>query len=148
MQHLSAALEALVTSVAGQFEKANFTGWHLRPQPDKWSKKEIVGHLVDSAMNNLQRFVRGTYQKDFHFVYDQDAWVAAQHYKEAELSELIALWRLLNKQIIRVWATYPEDRATINVNTGKTEDEFHTIEFLAEDYIRHLQHHAGQLFPD
>ena len=27
----------------------------------KWSRKELLGHLIDSAANNHQRFVRASY---------------------------------------------------------------------------------------
>ena len=65
-----------------------------RPAPGKWSAKEIIGHLVDSAANNHQRFVRAQLQDDLVFAgYEQDAWVAAQRYGDAPWVELVVLWR-------------------------------------------------------
>jgi hypothetical protein len=81
--------------------------WNYKAGPDKWSKKEIIGHLIDSAQINLQRFVRSTYTENFKVSYDQVEWVNAQHYGAADINELLELWRLLNKQIVRVLENYP-----------------------------------------
>ena len=59
--------------------------WESRPAPNKWSNKEIIGHLCDSAMINLQRFVRCTYEENFKLVYEQDEWVATQRYQEMDI---------------------------------------------------------------
>src|SRR6185312_15990354 len=84
--------------------------WNYKPGPDKWSKKEIIGHLIDSAQINLQRFVRCTYEENFKLTYEQVEWVQAQHYQDADIGDLLALWQSLNHQIIRVLTNYPTDR--------------------------------------
>ena len=115
--------------------------WEEKPSPEKWSGKEIVGHLTDSAQINLQRFVRCTYQENFKLVYDQVEWVEAQRYQQADLNELLKLWELLNRQIIRVWENYPAGRLQIQCDNSKTETSLHTVEWLAQDYVEHLKHH-------
>ena len=115
--------------------------WNYRAGPQKWTKKEIIGHLIDSAQINLQRFVRSTYSENFKVTYEQVEWVDAQRYFEADLSDLLDLWRLLNKQIIRVLENYPPDRLQVQCDTGKTGIGFQTVEFLAQDYLNHLNHH-------
>jgi hypothetical protein len=115
--------------------------WHYKAGPDKWTKKEIIGHLIDSAQINLQRFIRSTYSENFKVTYDQAEWVYAQHYGDADIRELLELWRLLNKQIVRVLENYPPDRLEVQSDTGKTAASFHTVEFLARDYVNHLNHH-------
>jgi hypothetical protein len=84
--------------------------WEHKPAPNKWSNKEIIGHLCDSAMINLQRFVRCTYEENFKLTYEQDQLVIAQHYQEMEVENLLELWRLLNLQIARVLMQYPANR--------------------------------------
>src|ERR1700730_15328386 len=65
----------------------------LRPQPDKWCPREVIGHLIDSASNNHQRFVRAQFQEDLVFSgYEQDAWVSVQRYRDAPWEDLITLW--------------------------------------------------------
>src|SRR5205085_10291681 len=64
-----------------------------RPEPGKWSAKELIGHLIDSAINNHNRFVRAQLKDDLMFEgYEQDDWVRVQHYQDASWRELIALW--------------------------------------------------------
>jgi hypothetical protein len=119
--------------------------WETKTSPTKWSKKEIVGHLIDSAQINLQRFVRCTYQQNFKLVYAQDEWVAAQHYQDADIKEVLDLWILLNRQIIRVLNDYPDNRLLVTCDTGKNEESLHTVEWLAADYVEHMQHHLRQI---
>jgi hypothetical protein len=119
--------------------------WNYKAGPNRWSKKEIIGHLIDSAQINLQRFVRSTYTENFKVSYDQIEWVDAQHYIHADIGELLELWRLLNKQIIRVLENYPTDRLQVQCDTGKTSISFHTVEFLAQDYVNHLNHHLNAI---
>ena len=79
-----------------------------RPGPNKWSKKEIVGHLIDSAAHNHQRFVRARFQTELVFPgYDQDDWVRAQRYQEAQWRPLVDLWRSYNVHIAHVMASTP-----------------------------------------
>jgi len=119
--------------------------WSYRRAPDKWSNKEIIGHLCDSAMINLQRFIRCTYEENFKLIYYQNEWVAIQRYNDMEISDLLELWRLLNTQITRVLSQYPEDRWQVLCDNGKDEESFHTVEFLSNDYVEHLVHHLQQI---
>src|SRR5437867_285744 len=78
------------------------------PAPGKWSPKEVIGHLIDSASNNHQRFVRAQFMDDLVFLgYEQQAWVAAQRYQAAPWSDLVGLWRLLNLHLARVIEAVP-----------------------------------------
>ena len=114
--------------------------WTQRPASEKWSAIEILGHLTDSALVNLHRFVRCTYESDFTLTYAQDEWVTAQHYKDADVNELLALWQLLNNQIITVLEKYPAHRKQAMCNNE-------TVEFLAADYVDHMRHHLYQIIP-
>ena len=93
LSELSDAVDALLTI------NIRSINWDTKPGPDKWSKKEIIGHLVDSAQINLQRFIRCTYEEKFKLIYEQVEWVEANHYQEAELGHLLSLWELLNRQM-------------------------------------------------
>ena len=119
--------------------------WAAKPDARKWSKKEILGHLVDSAMTNLRRFVMTQYQPGEKIIYHQDEWVALQRYQEADLTELITLWTGLNRQIARVIRSIPPERLANICDTGKTEPELHSLEYLVGDYVAHLQHHLAQI---
>ncbi|HEY4322559.1 MAG TPA: DinB family protein [Mucilaginibacter sp.] len=123
----------------------NSIQWDYKPSPEKWSKKQIIGHLIDSAMINLQRFVRCTFEENFKLTYEQVEWVEAQRYQHADVKELLALWQLLNKQIFRVLKNYPPERLQANCDNSKTMISLHSVEWLAQDYVDHMKHHLKQI---
>jgi hypothetical protein len=111
--------------------------------------------LIDSASNNHQRFVRGRWQKDLVFQgYDQDAWVAAQGYRETSWPELVALWTGYNRHLARVMASVPADvrqapRTRHNFDRlayrPVAADQPSTLEYFMNDYVLHLEHHLRQI---
>jgi hypothetical protein len=125
--------------------KVDSIDWAHKPEPEKWSKKEILGHLIDSAQINLQRFVRCTYEEEFKLTYDQVEWVNAQHYQVANVNELLGLLKLLNLQIARVLTNYPSERLLAKCDNSKTTVSLHTVEWLAADYVEHMRHHLKQI---
>lgn len=131
----------LLSNAAAQLACADAADFAIRPQPQKWSKKEILGHLVDSAQNNLQRFVRAQYEELPRIVYAQHHWVALQHYQEYELKTLVQLWESLNRHLCHVWQHLPPSNRSRLADNG----ELHDLEWLAEDYVRHLKHHLSQI---
>jgi hypothetical protein len=116
-----------------------------RPAPGKWSKKEELGHLIDSAQNNLRRFIVCRYENNPRIVYRQEEWVAASGYHEFASEDLIQLWALLNKQICSVLESFPEELKSKTCDTGHEKTELKTIEWLAEDYLPHMKHHLHHL---
>jgi hypothetical protein len=125
--------------------KIDTIDWGSKPMPEKWSRKEILGHLTDSAQINLERFVRCTYEENFKLVYWQNEWVATKHYQETETKEILDLWILLNRQIVRVLAGYPADRLQAQCDTSRNGVGLNTVEFIAADYVTHMQHHLQQI---
>jgi len=125
------------------------------PAPGKWCPRELVGHLIDSAANNHQRFVRARLQDDLVFPgYDQDAWVSLQRYREAPWRELVELWRLYNLHLARVFEAIPPElarRSHMRHNFDQIAwrtvpaSEPATLEYFADDYVGHLRHHLSQL---
>ena len=128
---------------------------HHRPAPGKWSIAEIIGHLVDSASNNHQRFVRGRWQDDLVFSgYDQDLWVSAQRYQDAEWQSLILLWQTFNLHIAHVMEHTPAEvrqKQYMEHNLDqvgfrpRTADTPATLDWFMEDYVEHLKHHLKQV---
>lgn len=125
-----------------------------RPAPGKWSKKEILGHLVDSASNNHQRFVRARFQDDLTFPgYEQDDWVAAEGWQERPWLETLELWRLFNLHLAHVIASTPRalaervtTRHNLHLRAWKpiAEGAPATLAWFMEDYVGHLEHHLAQ----
>ena len=116
-----------------------------KPRPEKWSRSEVLGHLVDSAQNNLQRFVRAQYEDVPHIVYYQDDWVNLQQYRDYDREELLCLWTTLNKHLCRVLSVMDPTMYQRTCNTGKNGAELHDLNFIAEDYAAHLKHHLNQI---
>ena len=110
----------------------------------KWSKKEILGHLIDSASNNHQRFVRAQLSAEIKLPgYEQASWVNTQHYAEESWSSLVQLWESYNRHLLHIVSAIPESALHNHCFIG--EDEPVTLEFLVQDYVRHLNHHLRQL---
>jgi DinB family protein len=111
---------------------------------DVWSVKEILGHLVDSAANNHQRFVRAQGTAELSFPgYEQDAWVRAQDYQNTAWPQLVDLWVLYNYHLAHVIGGIPAHAADVPIRIGG--DDAIALSSLAEDYVAHLRHHLRQI---
>jgi hypothetical protein len=115
-----------------------------RPGPGKWCAKEILGHLVDSAANNHQRFVRAALDGQLSFPgYVQDGWVSVQRWAEEDWFAIVDLWTALNRHLAHVLAGLPEAARSARCLIGGRPAV--TLAALAEDYLRHLEHHLATL---
>ena len=115
--------------------------------PGKWSRKEILGHLIDSAGNNQQKFVRLMETPQLDFVgYHQNHWVDSQKYNAADWRGLIALWRGFNMHIAHI-IEHVEPGALANSITIDDDGGPYTLEFIMTDYVRHMEHHLSQILP-
>jgi hypothetical protein len=109
----------------------------------KWSAKQVIGHLTDSAINNLGRIVKMQLEADQHLSgYDQASWVRVQHYDEREWPEVLGLWFALNEHIVWIIAHVEKSALT---HCGIIEGDPMTLGFLIEDYVAHMQHHVRAL---
>jgi hypothetical protein len=126
-----------------------------RPALGKWSPKEIVGHLVDSASHNHRRFVEAHGRADLVFPgYQQDVWVQTQRYQAADWPDLVRLWSAFNHHLIRVVAEMPAEalsmpRAVHNLDElawrPVSRAEPVTLGWFVEDYVGHMEHHLAQV---
>ena len=109
-----------------------------------WSRKQVVGHLIDSASNNHQRFVRAAQQSSLDFPgYDQEGNVRAQVPEEADWPLLVSLWAAYNRYLAHVVARLPASKleTVCRIGSGKPV----TLSFIATDYLTHLVHHLKQI---
>jgi len=110
----------------------------------KWSRKQVLGHLIDSALNNVHRFVRGQQGGELRFPdYDQPHWVAAGGYQERRFEDIVSVWAQLNHHLVEVIRRIPAEREEAPCRIG--DSGVLTLGFIARDYMRHLRHHLGQL---
>jgi hypothetical protein len=123
---------------------------------DKWSAKQIIGHLIDSAANNHQRFVRAQFTDELIFLgYEQNEWVRVEHFQEEPWRDLVQLWQFYNQHILHIMKHAPEDtriklRRRHNLHQLASEqikeDEPVTLEFFMRDYVDHMKKHLSQIF--
>ena len=112
--------------------------------PGVWSAKQILGHLIDSGVNNHARFVRAAAQDGLSLPgYDQTVWVAAGGYQERRWAEVLALWAAYQAQLAHVIATLPPASLDHTLSIGGGEPV--TLRFVAENYVRHQLHHLCQI---
>lgn len=109
-----------------------------------WTRKQIVGHLLDSAANNRQRFVRAAIDGRYAGPgYEQDAWVAAHGYSDKPWDTLLRWWQAEHEILMAAVDRIPEERLEASCVVG--DDKPVTLRFLIEDYVRHQQWHLKQL---
>lgn len=163
MQHLHRFIE----EIPGRFRAFGPDELRERPAPGKWSKQEILGHLIDSALNNLKRFTDiQVMAQPYHVIrYQQEALVQVNDYQQLPLEHLLLTWQSLNRQIIYVvdriapaklslvvvppggspqYATAPASHPA-GTTAGKSA-EAKTLEWLIIDYVLHMEHHWRQVF--
>ena len=127
-----------------------------KSSPDQWSIKEVLGHLIDSAANNHQRFVRAQFTDDLVFPgYEQEKWVNAQRYNDEAWSDMVQLWNAYNLHLLHVIAAIPEAtlmRARIRHNLDQIalhpvdKNDPTTLDYFVRDYLVHMKHHLDQIF--
>ena len=155
MTHYTEDLRTVVAQAVERLRDLPDSVVSMRPSPDAWSIKEVIGHLVDSAANNHHRFVRARSQANLVFSgYAQEDWVVAQDYNTAPWPELLDFWKAYNFHIARVMKLVPESvRFKAHEEHNLDVVAFHppadgqsaTLEHLMADYVAHLKHHLRQV---
>ena len=144
MKEIAEQLKEVIEKARGHLLAINPEEAATKPAPESWSKKEVIGHLIDSAANNHQRFVRAMYDQALSFPpYDQNAWAASQHCDDIPWEDLLELWYAYNRHLSHIIARIPPHALANPCNVGR--DEPVTLRFVIEDYLRHLRHHLARL---
>lgn len=145
MIHHIKKLELLATQVSEYVIHSSEEILSEKRSQERWSKKEILGHLIDSAINNLQRFTEVHFkEKPFRLEsYDQDELVKANRYQEAESDEILKLLKAINRRIIDIIKVETEE--TLEYKFVTDNGTFFNLKYLIEDYVNHFEHHAKQI---
>lgn len=110
-----------------------------------WSKKEILGHLIDSAINNLQRFTEIQFEDKPYTIrkYRQNELVEVNNYQNTDVKALLQLWLALNERI--VFLMNAQNKNTLRYEVRLNDNTSTDLKFLMEDYVVHLNHHLNQI---
>lgn len=120
------------------------------PYPPRWSKVQILGHLIDSACNNQMKFVLAMGAAHTRVIgYAQNHWVDAQQYQRSDWRELVELWRLYNRHLADVIERVPRAALgnTLTIAGPEGDKGPFTLEFVMSDYVEHMKHHLLQILP-
>jgi hypothetical protein len=140
----AAELQKVLATVPSRLSAINDKDASLPRIGGKWSCKQILGHLIDSAANNHHRFVRAQIEKSLEMAgYTQDQWVSTQSYQQRNWNDLVTLWTCYNQHILHLILTAPAEHLTIPCKIAG--DESGPLEFLMVDYVAHLEHHLNQI---
>jgi len=138
------AILAIRDREVGRLRAMSEPGVSLAPTPGKWCAKEILGHLIDSAGNNAQRFVRAQLSTELAFPgYEQEKWVAVQDYAHEDWKGLVELWSALNAHLAHVVSRIPAATMATPCRIGDKEPV--SLAAVIEGYITHIEHHLAQL---
>jgi hypothetical protein len=132
-----------VPSLIGNLPASNLS---MKPLPSKWSKKEILGHLCDSALNNIPRVVKAQFEpQPFKVIgYAQDDWVRLSDYQSQSIDNVVKLWITLNRQFVKIVSLIPIEK--LSYECEHYSGGIKTLQWLIEDYLAHMEHHLKQIF--
>jgi len=145
MKNVIAKLENLLEVGSDFIQNTSEENFSKKPTNGKWSKKEILGHLIDSAVNNLRRFTEIQFSPLPYPIipYNQSGLVDANNYNEADTQEILNCWLSVNKRIIAVMDQQTEETLSLKIKLPDTE--ISDLKFLMEDYVDHMEHHINQI---
>jgi hypothetical protein len=141
LRSATAEFSTLLDLAAAQLPAVTDTATQI---DDHWSPKQILGHLIDSAANNHQCFVRGQLQRELITPgYAQREWVATERFNDREWNDLVQFWLAYNRHLLHIMSHAAPDRLDSIIRIG--ENDAVSLEFVMIDYVSHMRHHLEQL---
>lgn len=151
LNNVTNRIAGLIEKIPDSVKEIPINDLEFRRAPGKWSKKEILGHLCDSAINNLSRFVRAQFEGQPFKIepYAQNEWVKLNNYQETKIDVIINYWVTLNRQIINIISIIPEEKLGVVCDLGQAAfregEADKTLLWLIEDYLVHMEYHLRQI---
>jgi DinB superfamily len=142
IKNASDRLEYLCNTIPALLTQIDDRSFSEKIKPEKWSKKEIIGHLIDSATNNHQRFVRVQFEDKPSIAYDQNKWNSYNFYQQIDRQQIINFWLVYNKQLLELIRRIPNENLERKCLVG---EKVLSLDFIINDYVAHLEHHLRQV---
>ncbi|SPU39083.1 putative metal-dependent hydrolase [Lysinibacillus capsici] len=141
MQKVVAGINYWIKRLPEEYNSMSEKEISNRSLSNKWSKKEILGHLCDSAINNIERFIKIQYEEPVYVIqsYDQNHWVMIHNYQDRPLDEIVNLFQTLNRQVVNIVKNIPCEKLSNLCDIGNNQHK--TLEWLIQDYLEHMEHH-------
>jgi hypothetical protein len=136
-------LNYIIARVPDMLMQISEENMSAKPLSNKWSKKEILGHLIDSATHNHHRCIRGQFEDTPEISYDQSQWNKFGFYQEIDSMQIIQFFTIYNIQLIEIIKRMPSKNFS---NQIKIADNVLTLETIVINYVDHLEHHLKQIF--
>ena len=134
-------LKFLVEIIPQKLMTCSSEEFKIKKLKEKWSKQEILGHLIDSATNNHQRFIRMQYGDFKTISYDQNEWNKLQGYNDIDKDFIINFWTLYNKHIVHILEKIPQK----DLSNAVPDQNCESLEWYIDHYVEHQEHHLHQI---
>jgi hypothetical protein len=139
-------LDALLIVIEEYISKTSAVELNHKASPENWSKKQIIGHLIDSGINNMQRFTSVLIEKEPFRIrpMHQVELVEVNEYQHAEIEELLAFLISINIRIKNLMLLQNAETLSTKIELytkGNTSD----LRYLMEDYVAHFEQHINQI---
>ena len=148
MQETIHRIENLLAQINTYCLSVSIEYLNYKAESAKWSKKEILGHLVDSAMHNLHRFIEIQYEPKPYKIrtYNQVAMVSINNYQHMKMPDLQNLLTIVNSRILEVLKKQTNQTLSFEIILDNNKKE--SLDFLIKDYVKHLEHHSRQILSE
>ena len=145
MTETTKKLQRLLKSGLEYLSQSSESEMSQKVSAEKWSKKEILGHLIDSGINNLQRFTEIQFEAKPYKVrkYNQNKLVKVNDYQNSKTNEIVEFWLSINNRIKKIIESQTEK--TLNYKIEFEKDNISDLRFLMKDYVDHLEHHLNRI---
>ncbi|WP_420595582.1 DinB family protein [Deinococcus sp.] len=142
---MTSALRTVIAEALPRLQAITKERASLKPAPEVWSAKQVLGHLTDSGINNYARLLRLSLEDELDLPgYAQNEWVRLGGYGERTWADAVALWTVFQLQMAQLIDNLPPKSRSHTARIGGGEAV--TLAFLAEDYVAHQLHHLAQIW--
>ena len=147
MLKIAGDLRNAVDAAHAKFARYSPKQWLETRKDDAWARIEILGHLIDSVVNNHQRIVRALAEGSLEWPnYAQEEHVRVQCFRDEDPAVVVNAWRALNGHLAHIIAHVPDASEANPISIGGKPAM--TLAALARDYVRHLEHHVQQILAE